>query len=84
MRATQTFRSTLNKKTLTTACLLSLLWQSAASHETQGLAKYEPPQGRVLVFIGQDNKSVGGNGPYVDGYVDKVVVPAGILVWRHA
>ena len=41
-------------------------------------AKYEPPAGKVLVFVGQDNASVGGNDRFTDGYVDYVGVPAGI------
>ena len=41
-------------------------------------ALFEPPAGRVLVFIGQDNKSVGGTGKWPHGYVDTFGVPAGI------
>lgn len=40
-------------------------------------AKFEPVDG-VLVFVGQDNASVGGNAPHQDGYVDHIGVPAGI------
>jgi hypothetical protein len=43
-----------------------------------GLAKYEPPDGKVIVFIGQDNASVGGNDGFHDGYVENVGVPGGI------
>jgi hypothetical protein len=43
-----------------------------------GLAKYEPPDGTVLVFVGQDNESVGGNDRFDDGYADNVGIPAGI------
>lgn len=43
-----------------------------------GLAKFEPADGKVLVFIGQDNASVGGNDRFRDGYVDQVGVPAGV------
>lgn len=41
-------------------------------------ARFEPPDGTVLVFVGQDNASTGGNGPYRDGYVDHLGVPAGV------
>ena len=41
-------------------------------------ARFEPPQGKVLVFIGQDNASVGGSEKWADGYVDHFGVPAGI------
>ncbi|NBS26556.1 MAG: hypothetical protein EBS81_09645 [Gammaproteobacteria bacterium] len=40
--------------------------------------KFSPPANRVLVFAGQDNASVGGTDAYRDGYVDNVMVPAGI------
>ncbi len=41
-------------------------------------ATYEPPADKVLVFVGQDNASVGGNDRFKDGYVEHVGVPAGI------
>lgn len=41
-------------------------------------AKFEPPAGKVLVFVGQDNASVGGTADYTNGYVDNVGVPGGI------
>jgi len=42
------------------------------------LAKFEPSESKVLIFIGQDNESVGGNNRFSDGYVDHIGVPAGI------
>lgn len=42
------------------------------------LANFEPKEDKVLVFVGQDNLSVGGNEKWQDGYVDHVGVPAGI------
>ncbi len=41
-------------------------------------AKFEPNDGAVLVFVGQDNESVGGNASYSDGYIENVGTPAGI------
>lgn len=41
-------------------------------------AKFEPPAGKVLVFAGQDNASVGGTKKFTNGYVDNVGVPGGI------
>jgi len=60
--------------------------------DTQKLAKFEPEEGKVLVFIGQDNASVGGNDSsvlendsikvwdngYIDFFENKIGVPAGI------
>jgi len=47
-----------------------------AAQEITG--RFAPPAGKVLVFVGQDNASVGGNSKYHDGYVDNVGVPGGI------
>ena len=58
------------------ACLsLGLIHQSV---DAEISAKFSPPAGKVLVFAGQDNASVGGTTDYTNGYVDNVMVPAGI------
>jgi len=44
-------------------------------------AKFEPPIGKVLVFTGQDNESIGGISPYNNGYVDHFPVPAGVTLY---
>ena len=46
--------------------------------ETKYNVKYEPPNGKVIVFVGQDNESVGGNNRFNNGYVDHIGVPSGI------
>ena len=70
-----------------TFCVLALLGCSvvvaagstqAASEPARTTAKFEPPDGRVLVFVGQDNESVGGSEKWGDGYVDHFGVPAGV------
>ncbi len=43
-----------------------------------GLAKFEPPASKVIVFAGQDNASVGGNDRFDNGYVDNIGLPGGI------
>ena len=48
-----------------------------------GLAKFEPPDGHVLVFIGQDNASVGGTSAYTNGYVDHIGMPAGVTTYAY-
>jgi len=40
-------------------------------------AKFEPPDGKVLVFAGQELTSVGGLKDYNDGYLDHYKKPAG-------
>jgi hypothetical protein len=72
------------KNTVSVMCAMVLMLltsvRGAAVPESQaaGRSKYELPAGKVLVFVGQDNASVGGNGSYKDGYVDNVDVPGGI------
>ena len=51
---------------------------AVVAHATEITGKFAPPAGKVLVFAGQDNASVGGNGKYRDGYVDNVGIPGGI------
>ncbi|MBT6054597.1 MAG: hypothetical protein HOH16_04105, partial [Planctomycetaceae bacterium] len=41
---------------------------SVSAAEVTG--RFVPPAGKVLVFAGQDNISVGGTEKYSDGYVD--------------
>jgi hypothetical protein len=43
---------------------------------------FEPPDGKVLVFIGQDNESVGGTENHRRGYADRVGAPAGITHYK--
>ncbi|MDB4759863.1 hypothetical protein OAG34_01470, partial [bacterium] len=58
-------------------CLLVGMFPAVGNAvEVQG--RFAPEPGKVLVFAGQDNASVGGTGKYRDGYVDNVGVPGGI------
>ena len=45
------------------------------------LAKFEPNDGQVLVFAGQDLVSIGGLPDYNEGYADFFPVPAGITLY---
>lgn len=51
---------------------------STNPESTRALAKFEPAGEEVLIFIGQDNESVGGNDRFNDGYIDHIGTPAGI------
>ncbi len=59
---------------------------SGDATRTAATAKFEPAHGQVLVFVGQDNGSVGANDDialggmqvFNDGYVEHLGVPAGI------
>ena len=58
--------------------LLSIIaiWTDSFGDSFAG--RFAPPPGKILVFAGQDNESVGGTPKYRDGYVDNIGVPAGI------
>lgn len=44
-----------------------------------GQAKFVPPEGKKLLFIGQDNASVGGQNDYSNGYIDALQhYPSGV------
>jgi hypothetical protein len=58
--------------------LLTALLFPAITAAEEITAKFAPPPGKVLVFAGQDNASVGGTEKYRDGYVDNVGIPGGI------
>ena len=46
-------------------------------------AKFEPEDGKCLVFIGQDMDAIGGLKDYSDGYCDHFEVPAGITLYTN-
>jgi len=54
---------------------------NTTNQSTPSRAKFEPPTGKILVFAGQDNESIGGLAPYVDGYVDHFPTPAGVTLY---
>ena len=45
------------------------------------LAKFEPANGQVLVFAGQDLASIGGMAEYSNGYTDFLSTPAGVTLY---
>lgn len=45
--------------------------------------KFEPKNGKVLFFIGQDLEAVGGFEKYNDGYVDYFETPEGITLYTN-
>lgn len=47
------------------------------------LNKFEPNNGRVLFFIGQDLEAVGGFKNYNQGYLDTFPIPAGVTAYTN-
>ena len=45
--------------------------------------KFEPKNGKCLVFIGQDLEATGGLDKYKDGYADYFEIPAGVTVYTN-
>ena len=45
--------------------------------------KFEPKDGKVLFFIGQDLEAVGGIKDFSDGYVDYFDIPAGVTLYTN-
>ncbi|MCH2179854.1 MAG: glycoside hydrolase family 3 C-terminal domain-containing protein [Mariniblastus sp.] len=64
-------------KNIITLVLVSLTLLVTQS-DAQMAGRFAPPAGKVLIFAGQDNASVGGTDKYRDGYVDNIGVPGGI------
>ncbi|MEM6770061.1 MAG: glycosyl hydrolase [Bacteroidota bacterium] len=46
-------------------------------------AKFEPPAGKCLLFVGQDLGAVGGLDDYDDGYLDHFPPPTGITTYTN-
>lgn len=47
------------------------------------LAKFEPEEGKVLLFVGQELEAVGGLQKYSDGYLDHFSKPAGWTTYTN-
>jgi len=45
--------------------------------------KFEPENGKCLVFIGQDLEAIGGLRDYNNGYADHFDIPAGITIYTN-
>lgn len=47
------------------------------SHDKSNMAKFEPKDGQVLLFVGQELEAIGGVPGFKDGYLDHFKKPAG-------
>ena len=52
-----------------------------SSIEKRPKAKFEPEDGEVLVFAGQDLESIGGLPAFTNGYADHFPIPAGVTLY---
>ncbi|MEL6850619.1 MAG: glycosyl hydrolase, partial [Bacteroidota bacterium] len=76
--------------TLCLAGLLSLSSCQPAAEQTTGpapaqaaLAKFEPPAGKCLLFVGQELEAIGGLEAYSDGYYDHFEAPGGFTMYTN-
>lgn len=53
------------------------------NQETKKLEKFEPKDGEVLLFAGQELEAVGGLDEYNDGYLDHFETPAGWTTYSN-
>lgn len=51
--------------------------QNVTANSSRRLAKFEPADGRVILFVGQELESIGGTNLYTDGYFDHYPAPGG-------
>ena len=51
--------------------------KDAKANRGSRLAKFEPADGRVILFVGQELESIGGTDLYTDGYFDHYPAPGG-------
>lgn len=67
-----------------TLLIVSLLFKSETadkikifSTQKKQLAKFEPGDGKVILFVGQELEAIGGTDNYTDGYYDHFPAPGG-------
>ena len=65
-------------KQITFFPLLLSLFAFGVAEAQEITGRFAPPAGKVLVFAGQDNASVGGTETHHDGYVENIGIPGGI------
>ena len=52
-----------------------------ADTPSRPLAKFEPPHGEVILFVGQELDAIGGLEEYNDGYMDHFPAPGGFTMY---
>jgi len=72
----------MNKLAILLLLNFTLLLSYAQTTKTP-LAKFEPPQGKCLFFIGQDLGATGGLDDYIHGYCDFFATPAGVTIYTN-
>ncbi len=81
------------KNTVTGLILFSVLFMTcsppkdpAVQHtavDSSRLSKFEPANGKVILFVGQELESIGGTEHYTDGYFDHFPPPGGFTQYTN-
>ncbi len=53
------------------------------TNDTTRLSKFEPADGKVILFVGQELESIGGTNKYNDGYYDHFPAPGGFTQYTN-
>ncbi|WP_299117220.1 glycoside hydrolase family 26 protein [uncultured Winogradskyella sp.] len=76
-------KTTCNNVLKCLSILLLFFALAGNSQNKDSLAKFEPEDGKILVFIGQDLEAVGGLESYIHGYCNYFDVPAGVTLYTN-
>lgn len=63
--------------------MLMCLAASASAWQQEHRARFEPSDGEVLLFVGQELEAIGGLERYNDGYMDHFEAPAGFTMYTN-
>ncbi len=55
--------------------------EKAAINSEKKLAKFEPADGKCIIFVGQEMEAIGGLEAYNDGYLDHFPTPGGFTMY---
>ena len=70
-------------KTLLLGAICLCIQSSFSQSTKRALSKFEPPEGKCLVFLGQDLGAIGGLDEYSNGYSDFFDTPSGVTVYTN-
>ena len=73
----------MNKISIFICFVLCIPCQSQTESDEKMKNKFEPKDGKILVFVGQDSEALGGVKQYKNGYLDHFETPTGITLYSN-